>query len=191
MNPYFVLYTPSLENPEFAQFKGQTSFFAVQSKTKKLVANRDGDEIVFKGKFEYEELKKFVDDNALPYVPELSQETYQLLARKKIVTLVIDPKEEQTIKHYVQEMTEALRAAPAWTSNFSISWIDGFKWKAYIETFKPHTMADYPFILIIDPKDDKKYYSKLIKDKTASQTALDLINGIERNEETPKNKDEL
>lgn len=71
-----MLYTPSLENPEFAQFKGQTSFFAVQAKNKKLVVNRDGDEIVFKGRFEYEELKAFIDDNSLPYVPELSQETY-------------------------------------------------------------------------------------------------------------------
>lgn len=52
-------------------------------------------------------------------------------------------------------------------------------------------MDDYPFILIIDPKDDKKYYSKMITDKSAAETALDLINGIEKNEETPKNKDEL
>lgn len=95
----------------------------------------------------------------------------------------MDPKDEQTIKNYVQEMTQQLRTTPEWEQNFSVSWIDGYKWKAYIETFKPHTTDDYPFILIIDPKDDKKYYSKAIKDQSASQTALDLITGIEKNEE--------
>lgn len=72
MNPYFILYTPSLENPEFTQFKGDVAFFTVSSKTRKLVVNRDGDLITFKGKFEAAELRKFIDENNLPYVPELS-----------------------------------------------------------------------------------------------------------------------
>lgn len=71
LNPYFTLYAPTTENPEFAQFKGEVGFFAVQSKTKKLVVNRDGDIITYTGKFEADELRTFVDANVLPYVPEL------------------------------------------------------------------------------------------------------------------------
>ena len=78
-----------------------------------------------------------------------------------------------------------------WTNTFNVAHMDGNHWEKYIETFKPHTKKDYPFILIIDPKDDKKYYSRLIGTQAVDEVAKGLMNEIIGAVEKPKNKDEL
>lgn len=76
-------------------------------------------------------------------------------------------------------MAEAVKKNPEWAKYFNPSYINGVNWNKYIETFKPHTSADYPFVLIIDPNDDKHYWSRLW-DKTTdiSQLAISLMEEI-------------
>lgn len=89
-------------------------------------------------------------------------------------------------------MAAAMKKGPEWAKHFNPSYINGVHWEKYIETFKPHNKADYPFILIIDPNDEKKYYSKLWNKKDdIAEVAIELMNGIINKTETVKNKDEL
>lgn len=192
LDSYFVLFTSSLENPEFVQFKGKVGICTIESQARRFVAVRDGDQINYNGDFSEASLNDFVKDNELSYLPELSQETYGTLAAKNISTLVVDlnnAEHMEIVKKYKEFAKGA--AAQAWAKYFNLAFIDGNHWEKYIETFKPHTKADYPFFLIINPTDDKKYWSRLIGTADPIQTVGTLLNEISGEIEKPKNKDEL
>ena len=78
----------------------------------------------------------------------------------------------------------------ATVDKFSHSWINIIIWEKYIETFKPHTIKDAPFILIIDPKNDKQYYSTPVEDDVV-KNFFGLMSGISGGSIKPKPKDEL
>ena len=46
---------------------------------------------------------------------------------------------------------------------YNLAYIDAIKWDKYIETFKKHRATDIPFLLVLDPKDDDHYHSRLIR----------------------------
>ena len=77
-----MLYTNTLDNPEFKQFHGKHVIYAVKSKEKKFTTVRDGLVIEYSGKFIPEQLDAFVTANQLGFLPELSQESYGALSKK-------------------------------------------------------------------------------------------------------------
>ncbi|CAL6005725.1 Protein_disulfide isomerase PDI2 [Hexamita inflata] len=187
---FFILYTDNLENKLFTQFKGKQAIMTVESAAQKLVAHRDGDVIVFKGEWTEAAIAEFVDNNKLSYLPELSQDTYGALAKKNITVLVVDP---VTGVEMVADFKKAVRGYPEgdYQKAFNLAWIDGQKWEKYIESFKPHNKEDYPFILIINPDDEKKFWSRKLDGKTPGVVALELMKEIVADVEKPKGKDEL
>lgn len=185
-----MLYTDNLENKHFQQFKGKNSICAIESNETKFVVIRDGDRIEYSGDLENEdELKNFVDTNKISYLPELSQETYGALAKKNITTLVVSFSDPEQMK-LVDELRSHIKEFPE-SPIFNIAYINGDTWERYIETFKPHSKKDYPFILVINPNDDKTYWSKPIEGKPVAEVIAELHKEIEVDGVKPVNKDEL
>eukprot|EP00703_Trepomonas_sp_PC1_P004305 JAP92301.1 Protein disulfide isomerase [Trepomonas sp. PC1] len=178
---YFVLYTPNLENlKEFEKYRGEVDFCCIENSDKKLVALREGDEIVWD---QQQNMDEFIMENKIGYFPELNYNTYEELAFRKIIALVAMPGE--------QLITE-IHDAKLKYKGYNLAYIDAVKWDKYIETFKKHRTTDIPFLLVLDPKDDDNYYSRLIrKDKNIKEIIDTLVKDIDTGIETLKNKDEL
>lgn len=63
---------------------------------------------------------------------------------------------------------------------FNIVWMNGTQWDKYVETFKPHNKEDYPMLLVINPKDEKQFWSRLLEEDENVPEAIErLHNEIE------------
>eukprot|EP00703_Trepomonas_sp_PC1_P003857 JAP92749.1 Protein disulfide isomerase [Trepomonas sp. PC1] len=187
---YFVLETPDIDESvkEFVQFKGKTSICTVKAEERKFIAFRDGDKIVYDGNWTEPSLDQFAFENRHSFLPELTQEVYVDLAKKNVTCLVVDPKRHMD---KVQQLRDNIKAMKKY-EHFNIAWMNGTQWDKFVETFKPHTKEDYPMLLVINSKDDKQFWSRLLEDDDNIPEAIErLHNEIETQIEMPKPKDEL
>lgn len=182
---FFVFTGPELKEDYeamVASYKGKYTFYYVASEQTTLVAFREGVKITLSKELTQRSVGRFIEENRLPFLPEINGDTFRHLHSrpgKTLVMVAVDPAQHASMVSKLQRFAKDLalnkdKEHAVVKQRYTLSTINGVQWDRFLEGMEV-TQGDLPVAIIYTADSKPRFASAPLREESVVDDLVSFL----------------